>query len=149
MRPSTVVQGGMPGGAYTPNEGNVLTVQARPGVADGLERESPTKLIGTECVGVGARLTGQIGWWGAMGGPKQKGIYTYSISNNQQAAMRGAIPGYIFWGFRRIAAQVPYFALPFAAGYATYVWGKNKYAWYNSKEGHHIMHEAEAAAGGH
>lgn len=40
--------------------------------------------------------------------------------------MRGAIPGYIFWGFRRIAAQVPYFALPFAAGYATYVWGKNK-----------------------
>lgn len=49
-----------------------------------------------------------------------------AISNNQQAAMRGAIPGYIFWGFRRIAAQVPYFAVPFAAGYATYVWGKNK-----------------------
>lgn len=31
-------------------------------------------------------------------------------------------------------------------GYATYSWGKSKYEWYNSKDGHHQMAMAE---GGH
>lgn len=40
--------------------------------------------------------------------------------------MKGALNGYIFWGFRRIAQQVPYFIVPFATGYAVYIWGYNK-----------------------
>ncbi|KAL1412436.1 Cytochrome b-c1 complex subunit 8, mitochondrial [Vanrija albida] len=87
------------------------------------------------------------GWWGDMKGPKQKGIYTYSVSPFAQRPFAGALNGYVFWGFRRIAQQVPYFIVPFATGYAVYLWGYNKYAYYNSKEGHHAIHEAEH--GGH
>lgn len=39
---------------------------------------------------------------------------------------------------RRLEADSP--------GYGVYTWGKAKYAYYNSKEGHHAMHLAE---GGH
>lgn len=30
-----------------------------------------------------------------------------------------------------------------STGYFVYTWGKNKYAWYNSKEGHHQMAQHE------
>lgn len=40
--------------------------------------------------------------------------------------MAGALNGYIFWGMKRWAQQVPYFALPFITGYAVYSWGKDK-----------------------
>lgn len=39
-----------------------------------------------------------------------------ALSPFKQKAMRGVFQGYLFNGFRRIMAQVPYFALPFAAG---------------------------------
>lgn len=32
--------------------------------------------------------------------------------------MRGALKGYLFFGYKRIMAQVPYFAVPFGIGYA-------------------------------
>ncbi|GFZ51348.1 Complex III subunit 8 [Saitozyma sp. JCM 24511] len=66
-----------------------------------------------------------MGWWGDMGGPRQKGIVQYTLSPFKQKAMRGVFQGYLFNGFRRIMAQVPYFALPFAGGYAVYIWGSN------------------------
>ncbi|EIW66266.1 hypothetical protein M231_01703 [Tremella mesenterica] len=97
MRPSSVVQSGMPGGkAY-------------------------------------------MGWWGDMGGPKQKGVIQYSLSPFRQRATAGMLTGYLFNGFSRIMAQVPYFVPPFAIGYGVYIWGKTRYEWNNSKEGHHQL----------
>ncbi|CAD6567990.1 MAG: ubiquinol--cytochrome-c reductase subunit 8 [Tremellales sp. Tagirdzhanova-0007] len=83
-----------------------------------------------------------IGWWGDMGGPKQKGIVQYSLSPYQQRAMKGVFSGYLFNGFSRLAGQMPYWIVPFAIAYGTYTWGSNKYAYYNSKEGHHAMAQA-------
>ncbi|BEJ13571.1 hypothetical protein CspHIS471_0307450 [Cutaneotrichosporon sp. HIS471] len=83
------------------------------------------------------------GWWGDMKGPKQKGIYVYSVSPFAQKPLKGALSGYLFWGVRRLAQQVPYFAPPFLVGYWVYSWGATKYAYYNSKEGHHAMATAE------
>ncbi|KAE8225561.1 hypothetical protein CF319_g1719 [Tilletia indica] len=77
-----------------------------------------------------------IGWWGAMGGPAQKGITQYSISPYQTANMRGAVQTYLFYGYKRIMQQAPYFAVPVAAGYFIYTWGKKGSAYNNSKAGH-------------
>jgi ubiquinol-cytochrome c reductase subunit 8 len=49
-----------------------------------------------------------------------------AVSPFAQKPFKGAINGYVFWGFRRIAQQVPYFIVPFGVGYAVYVWGKDK-----------------------
>ncbi|KAK0538637.1 ubiquinol--cytochrome-c reductase subunit 8 [Tilletia horrida] len=77
-----------------------------------------------------------MGWWGEMGSPTQKGITQYTISPYQTANMRGAVQTYIFYGYKRIMQQAPYFAIPFAAGYGIYTWGKKTNAYNNSKAGH-------------
>lgn len=73
-----------------------------------------------------------------MGGPKQKGIVQYCKCNNgiclflstvvlprasmsaispfEQNAMHGALRGYIFYGYKRIMQQAPYFAIPVGIG---------------------------------
>jgi len=80
-----------------------------------------------------------IGWWGDMGGPKQKGIVQYSLSPFKQKAMKGVFQGYLFNGFNRLAAQVPYWIGPFSIAYAVYLWGNKEYEYDNSKEGHHKL----------
>ncbi|GHJ90345.1 hypothetical protein NliqN6_6747 [Naganishia liquefaciens] len=87
-----------------------------------------------------------IGWWGNMGGPKQKGVVTYSVSPFRQRALKGTLHGYIFNGYSRAMRQAPYMLIPFGVGYAVYAWASEKSAYYNSKEGHHAMAMAE---GGH
>ncbi|CAE7062946.1 unnamed protein product [Rhizoctonia solani] len=77
-----------------------------------------------------------MGWWGDFNGPKQKGIISYSISPYKQRAFAGALHGYLFNGYARIAAQAPYFAIPFGAAYAVYVWANKRDAFLNSKAGH-------------
>ncbi|KAF8581788.1 hypothetical protein K439DRAFT_195524 [Ramaria rubella] len=77
-----------------------------------------------------------IGWWGDMGAPKIKGVTTYTQSPFRQRAFAGALHGYIFNGYRRIATNVPYFAIPVALGYGIYSWGKSHYQYLNSKAGH-------------
>jgi len=88
-----------------------------------------------------------------------------AISPFQQNPMAGALKGYLFFGYKRIMAQVPYFAVPFGIGYAIvsrctqegtsrrgeqlltacltrqYSWGVKKNEWYNSKEGHRLTAE--------
>ncbi|ORX40837.1 cytochrome b-c1 complex subunit 8 [Kockovaella imperatae] len=90
-----------------------------------------------------------MGWWGSMGGPKQKGIVTYSVSPYRQRAFQGVISGWIFNGTRRLIQQSAYFLVPLSIGYGVYSWGSKKYAYNNSKEGHHAMHMAEHAAANH
>jgi hypothetical protein len=36
-----------------------------------------------------------------------------ALSPRQQNAMRGALRAYVFYGYKRIITQVPYFAIPF------------------------------------
>jgi hypothetical protein len=73
-----------------------------------------------------------MGWWGNMGGPKQKGMIYYSkviykpfltqldiskgVSPFKQQAMKGAFSGYFFHGYKRIAGHFPYFIVPVALG---------------------------------
>ncbi|KAF8512756.1 cytochrome b-c1 complex subunit 8 [Hysterangium stoloniferum] len=68
--------------------------------------------------------------------PKQKGIIQYSMSPFRQRAFAGALHGYIFNGYKRIAANLPYCILPIAIGYGVYSWGKSHYEYLNSKAGH-------------
>ncbi|CEH14548.1 Ubiquinol cytochrome c reductase, subunit QCR8 [Ceraceosorus bombacis] len=84
-----------------------------------------------------------MGWWGDFGGPKQKGLIQYSISPFQQNPMKGALHGYLFFGFKRIMARMTYFGIPFAAGYGIYSWSVAKNEFYNSKEGHRLLAEHE------
>lgn len=58
----------------------------------------------------------QMGWWGDMGGPKQKGIIQYSVSPFYQNTMHNAFRSYAFFGYKRLAAQLPYFAIPVGIG---------------------------------
>ncbi|QRW25820.1 P-loop containing nucleoside triphosphate hydrolase protein [Rhizoctonia solani] len=78
----------------------------------------------------------QMGWWGDFAGPKQKGVISYSISPYKQRAFAGALHGYLFNGYARLAAQLPFFAIPFAGAYGVYVWANKRDAFLNSKAGH-------------
>ncbi|KAF8607268.1 ubiquinol-cytochrome c reductase subunit 8 [Ceratobasidium sp. AG-I] len=77
-----------------------------------------------------------MGWWGDLGGPKQKGIVTYGLSPWSQRPFAGALHGYLFNGYARLASQVPYFAIPLGTAYAVYVWANKHDAFLNSKAGH-------------
>ncbi|CAO1626676.1 unnamed protein product [Jaminaea pallidilutea] len=96
-------------------------------------------------VAMGGMPTGKkyMGWWGAMGGPTQKGISQYSISSNQQNPMAGALRNYLFHGYRRIMYNVPYFAIPIGAAYGIIEWGKSRNHYLNSKAGHLEFGESE------
>ncbi|ORY28056.1 cytochrome b-c1 complex subunit 8 [Naematelia encephala] len=84
------------------------------------------------------------GWWGDLGGAKQKGIVTYTLSPYQQRAFKGVITGWILNGSTRLLAQVPYWIVPFGIAYSTYLWGKSTYEYNNSKEGHHKLAQEHA-----
>ncbi|KAK9468445.1 cytochrome b-c1 complex subunit 8 [Lipomyces arxii] len=58
---------------------------------------------------------GYMGWWGHMGGPKQKGIITYSVSPYAQKPMAGALYNAIFNTFRRVSSQAIFVILPASA----------------------------------
>ncbi|ORY57106.1 cytochrome b-c1 complex subunit 8 [Leucosporidium creatinivorum] len=77
-----------------------------------------------------------MGWWGAMGGPKQKGITTYVVSPFRQASMRGAFAHWAINGYKRVAQQSLYFAVPLGLGYAILKWAIADNHLRNSKAGH-------------
>ncbi|KAG2366352.1 hypothetical protein BDR07DRAFT_1458615 [Suillus spraguei] len=111
-------------------------------------------------------------WWGDTSMQKQRGVVVYisnfnlcfqfvasilvaflpycaflilalaAVSPFRQRGSKALISGWLFNGYRRLAAQVPYWIVPFAIGYGTYTWAKSRYAWQNSKAGH-------IALGGH
>ncbi|CAO1635211.1 unnamed protein product [Sympodiomycopsis kandeliae] len=76
-----------------------------------------------------------MGWWGAMGGPQQKGITSYTISANEQQPMRGALRQYLFYGYKRTMKLAPKFVIPFLAGYGLIAWAKERNHYLNSKAG--------------
>jgi ubiquinol-cytochrome c reductase subunit 8 len=76
-----------------------------------------------------------VGSWGHMGGPPQKGIVTYSVSPYQQRAFAGAIKHGVFNVFRRTMSQAPYVVPPVAFGYLIYSTYKKKHEFLHSKAG--------------
>ncbi|KAM0788092.1 hypothetical protein ACM66B_001261 [Microbotryomycetes sp. NB124-2] len=76
-----------------------------------------------------------MGWWGDMGGPKQKGITQYSVSPFRQSVFRGALKGYVTNGYKRLAQQSIYFAVPIAVGYGILSWAIKDNHFRNSKHG--------------
>ncbi|KAG2347089.1 hypothetical protein BDR05DRAFT_987715 [Suillus weaverae] len=87
-------------------------------------------------------LLPQSPWWGDTSMHKQRGVVVYTVSPFRQRGSKAMIRGWLFNGYRRLAAQVPYWIVPFAIGYGTYTWAKRRDAWQNSKAGH-------IALGGH
>ncbi|CAO3660119.1 unnamed protein product [Umbelopsis ramanniana] len=83
---------------------------------------------------------GYMGWWGSMGGPKQKGITTYSLSPFEQKPFAGVSRAMIFNTSRRVSAQIPYIGVAFGIGYGIYTWANARHEYLLSKAGH-----AEAA----
>ncbi|KAK7204122.1 ubiquinol cytochrome C reductase subunit 8 [Myxozyma melibiosi] len=55
---------------------------------------------------------GYMGWWGHMGGPKQRGIVTYAVSSYAQKPFAGALYNAFFNTFRRVSSQALYVVLP-------------------------------------
>ncbi|KAJ7281834.1 cytochrome b-c1 complex subunit 8 [Mycena rebaudengoi] len=82
-------------------------------------------------------------WWGDHSIPKQKGVYTYTISPYQAKAAPHMFRSYFFNGIRRLSVYALPIAVPFSIYY--YVWQESKkgYAWRNSKEGHLALGESE------
>ncbi|TIA88464.1 hypothetical protein E3P99_02589 [Wallemia hederae] len=58
------------------------------------------------------------------------------ISAFQQRPFAGALNGYIFNGYKRLAKQLPYSGTAFALGYGVYYWASSKHEYLNSKAGH-------------
>ncbi|SCV74097.1 BQ2448_6529 [Microbotryum intermedium] len=77
-----------------------------------------------------------MGWWGDMGGPKQKGVTQYTVSPMRQASMRGAFSHWAINGYKRVMAQAVYFVLPLGAGYGLLKWAIADNHLRNSKQGH-------------
>ncbi|GAA5859347.1 hypothetical protein JCM8547_001994 [Rhodosporidiobolus lusitaniae] len=76
-----------------------------------------------------------MGWWGDMGGPKQKGINTYTVSPFRTAPMRGAFKHWAVRGYKRVAQQSIYFAVPLGMAYALIGWAAENNHLRNSKIG--------------
>ncbi|CAB76269.1 putative ubiquinol-cytochrome c reductase complex 11 kDa protein [Schizosaccharomyces pombe] len=82
-----------------------------------------------------------LGWWGHLGGPKQKGIITYSLSPFQQRPMAGFFKTSTQNMFRRVMTEGLYVAIPFGIAYYIYCWGKERNEFLNSKHGRHLVEE--------
>ncbi|WBW73644.1 ubiquinol-cytochrome-c reductase complex subunit 7 [Schizosaccharomyces osmophilus] len=82
-----------------------------------------------------------LGWWGHLGGPKQKGIITYTLSPFQQKPMAGFFKTSFQNTFRRVLNESLYVAIPFGVAYYIYCWGKEQNEFLNSKWGRHLVQE--------
>ncbi|KAG1249576.1 hypothetical protein G6F68_013248 [Rhizopus microsporus] len=84
----------------------------------------------------GAAAKTYMGWWGAMGGPTQRGVTTYILSPFGQKPFAGAAHADVFNTARRVASQVPYVGVAFGLGYYIYTSAKSRHAYLLSKAGH-------------
>ncbi|KAK0379090.1 UcrQ family protein [Colletotrichum limetticola] len=68
------------------------------------------------------------GWWGNIGGEKQRGIITYGIAPNRLNPMAQAGHNAVFNIWRRFASQVWYFGPSLAAAWYVMYWADKRYA---------------------
>ncbi|KAE9579909.1 Cytochrome b-c1 complex subunit 8 [Colletotrichum fructicola] len=76
-----------------------------------------------------------LGWWGHIGGEKQRGIITYGLAPNRQNPFAGAAHDAVFNTWRRFSAQVLYFLPPLVAGWYIMDWATHRNHYLNSKQG--------------
>ncbi|KZL68387.1 hypothetical protein CI238_00157, partial [Colletotrichum incanum] len=76
-----------------------------------------------------------LGWWGHIGGEKQRGIITYGIAPNRQNPFAGAAHDAVFNTWRRFSQQVLYFLPPLVAGWYIMDWATHRNHYLNSKQG--------------
>ncbi|KAF6844080.1 ubiquinol-cytochrome c reductase complex ubiquinone-binding protein [Colletotrichum musicola] len=69
-----------------------------------------------------------LGWWGHIGGEKQRGIITYGLAPNRQNPFAGAAHDAVFNTWRRFSAQVLYFLPPLVAGWYIMDWATHRSA---------------------
>lgn len=55
-----------------------------------------------------------MGWWGNIGGPKQKYVTTYTVSPFATRPLKGALYNSVFNTFRRTKNQALYIVIPAA-----------------------------------
>ncbi|CAJ0754885.1 5348_t:CDS:2 [Entrophospora sp. SA101] len=72
-------------------------------------------------------------WWGNFGGPKQKGIVTYSLSPYQQRPFANVFKEGVFNVYRRTKAQIFYVGVPISIGYLIYDYHKKRHEYLYSK----------------
>ncbi|KAI0206900.1 cytochrome b-c1 complex subunit 8 [Astrocystis sublimbata] len=84
-----------------------------------------------------------LGGWGNFGGPKQRGIITYSLSSNKQNPFAGAAHDAVFNTWRRFSAQALYVVPPFVLAYAVMSWATERNHYLNSKEGRKEFADSE------
>ncbi|EEB05085.1 ubiquinol-cytochrome-c reductase complex subunit 7 [Schizosaccharomyces japonicus yFS275] len=83
-----------------------------------------------------------LGWWGALGGPKQKGIITYTVSPFQQRPMAGLLSSSFRNGFRTFKSNALYILIPMGSVFYLMHWANKKNEYINSKKGVAETHHA-------
>lgn len=63
-----------------------------------------------------------LGWWGNLGGPKQKGITTYTVSPYAQRPLAHVAHNAVFNTFRRVKSQALYVIIP--GSIVWYIWSQ-------------------------
>ncbi|CCJ30277.1 unnamed protein product [Pneumocystis jirovecii] len=97
----------------------------------------------------GKKYSKEVGWWGNMGGPVQKGIITYSLSPRSQHPLAGMLHSAVFNTYRRCCQQILYFGVPLMAGYSIYVWAVRRNEYLYSKAGQEELKSLTDPDGGH
>ncbi|OZJ03472.1 hypothetical protein BZG36_02746 [Bifiguratus adelaidae] len=77
-----------------------------------------------------------MGWWGHMGGPKQKGITTYTLSPFEQRPFAGLLYNAVFNTARRVTGQIAYVGPALLVLYGTLTWANKRHEYLLSKAGH-------------
>ncbi|OMH82523.1 Cytochrome b-c1 complex subunit 8 [Zancudomyces culisetae] len=83
---------------------------------------------------------GYSGWWGRMGGPKEKGFITYTLSPFELKPMKGVLKNGPANVVRRTARQLPYVVPSLILLISVYSYGKKRSAYLHSKAGHAEAH---------
>ncbi|KAK9455441.1 hypothetical protein V1511DRAFT_500471 [Dipodascopsis uninucleata] len=82
---------------------------------------------------------GYMGWWGDMGGPKQRGIITYSVSSYAQKPLAGVLYNAVFNTFRRVSSQAFYVIAPASLYLYIIMKAKERNEFLYSKAGRHEL----------
>lgn len=79
----------------------------------------------------GAQAKTYMGWWGSMGGPKQKYVNLYSVTPYATRPLKGALYNSVFNVFRRTKNQILFVVIP-----ATIVWN----IWAQARDYNHYLY---------
>lgn len=85
-----------------------------------------------------------MGWWGSMGGPKQKYISQYTVSPFATRPMKGAAYNAVFDTFRRTKNQALYVIIPAVIVWNVWARARDYNEYLYTKEGREDLEKANA-----